>query len=145
MERTEKHTPSSALFSGDGLASAGNYFIIGAVIVSKPMHFAGMPDKYFDSLQIELAMDNCGKIGARSMHTVQLNGCWRQRKSINGEYYKASGSLFDLLAKECTGKSFPETCEWINSNLKGKHIKINYQSFTREDGGCGLVPIIDFI
>lgn len=145
MEKIAKQGPSNANMSGDGLVSSGNYFIVGAVIVEKSMAFAGLPNNYFDSLQIELAHDDGGKLGFKSLRNLQLNGVWREKIGADGKPYKAKGTFFELLFENCSGMSFSQTCAWINANLKGRHVNVNYCRYPRSSGGFGCLPVVEFI
>lgn len=140
-----KELDSKKIFSGDGLPMSRSYFIAGAVITREPMHFAGLPNKFYDCLKLELLQDHNGKPGPMAMSPLHLNGCWREREGADGKTYKASGGFFELLLKQCVGFSFGETCNWINENLKGKRISISYTTYPRSKGGNGCVPNVEFM
>jgi hypothetical protein len=66
--------------------------------------------------------------------TLRLNGCWRARKGSDGKPYQASGTFFDGLLKHCTGTTFSETRDYINNNLAGFQIILDYTQYPSTTG-----------
>lgn len=136
---TEKQT-SNKVFGGNSLPS-GVYEINRAFIGEDILKIAGQPDAPYDTLEIEVKIvgDN-GQVGNIAAATLRLNGVWRARRDADGKKVQASGSLFEGLIKTCQGKSFTETRDFINAQLKGKQFRLDYEEYPSASGGFGRVP-----
>lgn len=136
---TEKQS-SSKVFGGSSLP-AGQYFIHSAFVGEDVLRITGQPDKPYDTLEVRVF----GQDNRVCEATLRLNGCWRARRGSDDKAYKASGSFFDGLLRTCIGKSFSETRDYINQNLVGREISLNYQDYPSTSGGFGHVPICNVL
>jgi hypothetical protein len=119
---------------GSAKLPAGNYTIKGADLFAKK-YTLNNEEKTYASIEVLIE---------GSEYTIPLNGCWRPRRAADGKAHKASGSFFDKLFSEATGKTFDEVVEIINKDFKGRHIKVDYVDYPN-DFGFGSVPVINFI
>jgi len=139
MAKNVKQT-SEKVFGGNSVLP-GTYIISDAIIVEETLTLPGQPQTTYDSLQIVLKTEQGLDVDA----TLSLNGCWRARRGEDGNAYRASGSLFDLLLANCAGKSFTVTRDYIKTNCATKKIAISYVEYPSTSGGFGRVPVVNFV
>lgn len=139
MAKTIKAS-SDKVFGGNTVLP-GTYFIAEAIIVEEKLTLPGQPETAYDSLQIKLNNDQNQPVEA----TLALNGCWRARRGSDDKAYKATGSFFDQILKECHGKSFTITRDYINNTFRNRKISVNYQEYPSQNGGFGRVPVVEFL
>lgn len=140
---TEKQS-SEKVFGGNTLPS-GLYSIsrafIGEAILKRP----GEADSPYDTLEIEVKTVNNGQVGTVAAATIRLNGIWRARRDADGKKVQASGTLFEQLLATCQGKSFTETRDYINLNMVGKLVRVDYTEYPSASGGFGHVPVVNLV
>ena len=139
MAKTIKAS-SDKTFGGNAVLP-GTYKVNGAIIVEETLTLPGQPQTNYDSLQLQFLTETDQPVEA----TLSLNGCWRARRGSDDVAYKASGSFFDILLKECHGKSFTVTRDYINTSLKGRKVSVNYREYPSQNGGFGRVPVVEFL
>lgn len=135
---------STKVFGGTSVP-AGVYHIASAIITEETLTLPGQPESKYDCLQLVLKQDVNGTPGAEIEATLSLNGCWRARRGEDGNAYRATGSLYDLLLANCQGKSFNVTRDYINANCANKRIAISYTEYPSQSGGFGRVPVVNFV
>lgn len=134
---------SEKIFGGSALP-AGTYLIIGSDIVEETAKINGEDVKY-DCLRILVADPAVPGVPLKAY--LSLNGCWRARRGSDGNPYQASGNLFDDLLKNCSGKTFNETRDYVKANFlvapRNKFV-LAYKQYPSQSGGFGQVPIANF-
>ena len=134
---------SEKIFGGSALP-AGTYLIIGSDIVEETAKINGDDVKY-DCLRLLVADPAVPGVPLKAY--LSLNGCWRARRGSDGNPYQASGNLFDDLLKNCSGKTFNETRDYIKANFlvapRNKFV-LAYKQYPSQSGGFGQVPIANF-
>jgi hypothetical protein len=134
MITAEKFEGECRKVFGSAKLPAGTYTIAGADLYKRSYTLNGETKEY---ASLEVLVEG-------STFTIPLNGCWRPRRAADGKAHKASGSFFDKLFNEATGKTFDEVVEMIDKDFKGRHIKVDYIDYPN-DFGFGSVPVINFI
>ena len=135
---------SSKKFGGSALPS-GNYFIGEAFIGEDTLTIAGQAPRTYDTLEIAVFTIDANGQPVWHPNTLRLNGCWRKRNAADGSNPQASGSLFEGLLKSCTGLSFSQVRDFINTKLVGKQFSIAYTTYNSQGGGNGSVPTANII
>lgn len=134
---------SEKIFGGSALP-AGTYLIIGSDIVEETAKINNEEVKY-DCLRLLVADPAVPGVPLKAY--LSLNGCWRARRGSDGNPYQASGNLFDDLLKNCSGKTFNETRDYIKANFlvapRNKFV-LAYKQYPSQSGGFGQVPIANF-
>lgn len=134
---------SEKIFGGSALP-AGTYLIVGSDIVEETAKINGEEVKY-DCLRILVADPAVPGVPLKAY--LSLNGCWRARRGSDGNPYQASGNLFDDLLKNCSGKTFNETRDYVKANFlvapRNKFV-LAYKQYPSQSGGFGQVPIANF-
>lgn len=135
---------SNKKFGGSALPS-GNYFIGEAFIGEDTLTIAGQAPRTYDTLEIAVFTIDANSQPVWHPNTLRLNGCWRKRNAADGSNPQASGSLFEGLLKSCTGLSFSQVRDFINTKLVGKQFSIAYTTYNSQGGGNGSVPTANII
>lgn len=140
------HNPkdSEKIFGGSALP-AGTYLILGSDIIEETAKINGEDIKY-DCLRLLVADPNAPAVQLKAY--LALNGCWRARRGTDNKAYQANGTLFNDLLKNCSGKTFNETRDYIRTNFtvalgKNKFI-LTYTQYPSQSGGFGQVPVANF-
>lgn len=140
MQQYNEKQTSDKKFGGNSLP-AGNYSINRAIIVDATMTVDGATRNY-DALIVVVNNEQ----GVELAQALQLNGCWRARRDADGKRQQASGSFYDQVLKACAGKSFTETRDYINTNLKGKKIAVAYTEYpSASHSGFAYAPKVNFV
>ena len=135
---------SSKKFGGSSLPS-GNYFIGEAFIGEDTLTIAGQAPRTYETLEIAVFTMDANNQPVWHPNTLRLNGCWRKRTSAEGQHLQANGSLFEGLLKSCTGQSFSQVRDFINTKLVGKQFSIAYTTYNAQGGGNGSIPTASII
>lgn len=145
MARQAKNGESTKKFGGSTL-NEGTYFIHTSLVTEEDLNIDGNSEGKYDCLWVEVAhIQADGTKGDVLEEAIKMNGCWRERRGSDDKPYKASGSFYDLLFKECGHHSFDFTVEYIKQHLAGKKISVAYIRYPSVRGGFGYVPKIDLL
>lgn len=140
MAKNAKTSPSTKVFGGNKL-QAGNYLVVKALITEEPNPVD--ESKTYDLLQVVVKNP---ATGAECDATLPLNGVWRPRRDSEGKKHQAHGSFIEALLASCTGKSFSETEQFINTNYQGKTLVVAYEDYpSASHNGFASVPIVNVL
>ena len=131
---------SEKIFGGSALP-AGTYQIVGSDIVEETAKINGEEVNY-DCLRVLVADPSAPAVQLKAY--LSLNGCWRARRGSDGNPYQASGNLFDDLLKNCSGKTFNETRDYVKATFLNRKFVLAYKQYPSQSGGFGQVPIANF-
>lgn len=119
---------SQKRFGGTALP-AGEYVIHSAFCYQDVLETQKGP-RLYDTLEVRVQEPN----GRIPQATLRLNGCWRPRKGSDGQAYAAKGNFFEGLKQACTGQTFSEVRNYINSKLIGFKINLSWENYPSQTG-----------